>query len=497
MKCPNCGADMTEDSLYCENCGKDIHIVPDYDPELESNIMESIGYSRESKETLMEEAYAEAYTESHAESHKDVLSAKEIARHNRERFVKIAFRVCAAGLCLAVCIGVFCLWQHFSYEYQLNRAASCMAQSRYEEAIDYYLRALELDTSDVEVVFSLAEAYIQKGNKIEYEYLLRQIIRSSSCSQEQLERAYGKLIVIYKEREEYSSINEILQLSGNEAIQNAYQAYLASPPSFSYEEGYYDKAVPLKLTSATIGRIYYTTDGSEPDSSSSLYTAPILIDKPNTVIKAVAVNEYGVYSSVVSKTYDVEIEMVEAPEISVISGTYYVPMMIEVVNADDREVYYTTDGTQPTLNSSLYTGPIPMPLGRSKFWFAYVDEEGNCGYVAKRSYNLKLSTAVTKEEAEQVVVECMLALNKIYNAEGAFSMESAAKYLYKYQYVMTIGDGDYYVIAEIYMDEKNVQNKTGSYYAVNVNEKKCCKLVIDGNNNYSLVEILIDSQNEG
>ena len=76
-------------------------------------------------------------------------------------------------------------------------------------------------------------------------------------------------------------------------------------------------------------------------------------------------------------------------------------------------------------------------------------------------------------------------------------MESAAKYLYKYQYVMTIGDGDYYVIAEIYMDEKNVQNKTGSYYAVNVNEKKCCKLVIDGNNNYSLVEILIDSQNEG
>ena len=29
---------MADGSLYCEHCGEDIHIVPDFDPELEQDI---------------------------------------------------------------------------------------------------------------------------------------------------------------------------------------------------------------------------------------------------------------------------------------------------------------------------------------------------------------------------------------------------------------------------------------------------------------------------
>ena len=35
MKCPLCNAEIKEGSLYCEKCGEDIHIVPDYDPVIE------------------------------------------------------------------------------------------------------------------------------------------------------------------------------------------------------------------------------------------------------------------------------------------------------------------------------------------------------------------------------------------------------------------------------------------------------------------------------
>lgn len=496
MKCPNCGADLPEDSWYCEKCGCDIHIVPDYDPELEKNILESIEY-------IAEDASGGDLFPDHIDKENDCEADRKkgsmiMAGNNSRRFLRIAFSVCCVGLLMAVLLAGICVWHHYSYDYQMKCAVSCMSKKQYSEAITYYLRALELDNSDIEVIFSLAEAYMQRGNKIEYEYLLREIIRNPSSTQEQLDKAYGKLIAIYKAREEYDSINEILLLSENTAIRTAYQAYLAAPPRFSYEEGDYDKAVPLKLSSDTIGRIYYTIDGSEPDSSSNLYTAPILIAEPDTVIKAVAVNEYGVYSEVVSKTYNVDIEMEDAPNISVISGTYYIPMMIEVLEADDRDVYYTTDGTQPNLHSTLYTGPIPMPLGRSVYNFAYVDEDGNRGLVAERRYYLKLETMVSVEEAEALVVECMLMQQKIYNAEGNYSTESSARYLYEYQYVMSIeGQGDFYVIAEIFMDDKGVKSKTGSYYAVSVNEKRCFKLTIDGNNNYSIVEILIDSPQEG
>ena len=56
MKCPNCGAEIREGSLYCEHCGEDIHIVPDFEPEVEfsleqtlSGIVEELGDSKSEK----------------------------------------------------------------------------------------------------------------------------------------------------------------------------------------------------------------------------------------------------------------------------------------------------------------------------------------------------------------------------------------------------------------------------------------------------------------
>ena len=39
MKCPNCNKEMKEGRLYCEYCGRDIHIVPDFEPELEYSVV--------------------------------------------------------------------------------------------------------------------------------------------------------------------------------------------------------------------------------------------------------------------------------------------------------------------------------------------------------------------------------------------------------------------------------------------------------------------------
>ena len=37
MKCPRCGADMKEGQMYCEHCGREIQIVPEFDPALETS----------------------------------------------------------------------------------------------------------------------------------------------------------------------------------------------------------------------------------------------------------------------------------------------------------------------------------------------------------------------------------------------------------------------------------------------------------------------------
>jgi uncharacterized Zn finger protein (UPF0148 family) len=42
MKCPNCGTELEDGKLLCENCGEEIKIVPDYDIELEDQLKESL-----------------------------------------------------------------------------------------------------------------------------------------------------------------------------------------------------------------------------------------------------------------------------------------------------------------------------------------------------------------------------------------------------------------------------------------------------------------------
>lgn len=54
-----------------------------------------------------------------------------------------------------------------------------------------------------------------------------------------------------------------------------------------------------------------------------------------------------------------------APEVTTVSGDYEFPINIEVTDGND--VYYTTDGSDPTQNSAVYSGPIPMPLGNRLF----------------------------------------------------------------------------------------------------------------------------------
>ena len=85
------------------------------------------------------------------------------------------------------------------------------------------------------------------------------------------------------------------------------------------------------------------------------------------------------------------------PEVNAISGEYNFPMYIEIVG-DAEEVYYTTDGSDPTYTSNTYTGPIPMPLGKSHFKFARI-VEGVTGTVAERNYRLVMNTDYTPEEA--------------------------------------------------------------------------------------------------
>ncbi len=101
--------------------------------------------------------------------------------------------------------------------------------------------------------------------------------------------------------------------------------YVAAP-LFDVAEGKFTEVFNLTITSATAGStIYYTLDGTTPDSTSAEYTAPVSIPAATTTVKAIAIN--GTYSSDVTEvtyTYVAPFvgDKVEDFENSALTGSY-------------------------------------------------------------------------------------------------------------------------------------------------------------------------------
>ncbi len=486
MKCPNCGFEMPEGVLYCEHCGEDIHIVPDFEPELERNLEETMEQTISNVLEELHEGMAgggESGPEGEPE-YEEPEDDRGVVHKNR-LWPKILLTFVFMLLFAAGAVGWY-IYSYNSEEYQVDRATEYVAQGKYDQAISCYNRALELDAENIELIFSLADVYLLKNNKVEYEYLLREIVRSEKATAEQLNGAYGKLIAIYRDREDYQTINELLLASQNDVLLSTYQNYIVKVPEFSVNEGYYTSIQPLKLTAAGSGNIYYTLDGSEPTAESSQYTAPIILENGDYVVKAFVVNERGIASEVVTKEYHIENKEIPPPEVNAISGEYNFPMNIEITG-DTEDVYYTTDGSDPTYSSTAYTGPIPMPLGKSNFKFARI-VEGVTGTIAERTYRLVMNTEYTPEEAVTDVTEYSMSIGKIYDMEGHFD-ESGDSYVYQYLYVTNIKKiDDFYVIVELYRTADGKTTRTGNNFAVNAYTGKLFKLQRDERGRLDLID---------
>lgn len=117
------------------------------------------------------------------------------------------------------------------------------------------------------------------------------------------------------------------------------------------------------------GKIYYTTDGSDPSASSTEYTGTITLDA-TTTIKAIAILNY-IQSEVVEKTYT---KLPAAPVITPNGGTIYEATQVTITAESGATIYYTTDGSDPTNESTQYNGPFTVSATTTVKARAYVGD---------------------------------------------------------------------------------------------------------------------------
>jgi hypothetical protein len=136
----------------------------------------------------------------------------------------------------------------------------------------------------------------------------------------------------------------------------------AAAPAFNLAGGTYHSPQTLVLTDSTPGAtIYYTTNGSSPTTSSTVYTGPITIASTELVAAAAIATGFTL-SPASSKAYTyVPLPTASAPAFSLPGGTYNTPQMLTLTDATPgATIYYTTNGTAPSASSTAYTAPITI-----------------------------------------------------------------------------------------------------------------------------------------
>lgn len=481
MKCPHCGREMPDGCLLCEGCGEEIQIVPDFEPEIENSITEALS----TMVARQERAEAEEKTG---------LTEPEDAKKREKSLAGIIRRGPKAHIVLAVVILIMTafisyilyLYHIHTVEYQINEAKKLAESGAYDQAVACLEAAYREYPEEARLLFLEADYYyLQKQDK-DALLALRKIIDGEGgqrYTEEDVEEAYGKMITIYANQEAYGQINELLRNCENERVISRFQSYMAMEPEFSYVEGSYAEVIPLKLSSNTSGTIYYTMDGTKPDKNSLVYTSPLFLETGEYTISAFFVNDYGIESEIVTKTYVINLAVPNAPEVELYSGEYTEATMIAVEAAEDCKTYYTTDESEPTADSVPYTGPIPMPLGRTLFKFVNISKEGIASEVTTRTFTLRLRGSIPTETAVTNLVNRLTETGYLLDSAGHNPRQSGVL-SYQFSSVLKVGTQDYYTINEYYDDGTGILSRTDKVFLVQAYTGEAAQLGYDENGDF-------------
>ena len=470
MKCPECGSPMGEGQMYCEHCGKEIQIVPEFDTELENSMRAALS------ETAIQIGEGEAKESAVSGKH-----PHQPPRHRERRgiIVLTAFLLAAACACVAVIV----YWRG-TPDYLYGQAQKLAEQREYGAAAQKLKTALEKEPENILYLNALSACCYALGEFEEAADICLTAIRLDDADEE----AYRRYVSICEQYEDYSAINDLMQQCSDMKIRSQYLDYMANPPEFDVEEGTYYEIQNVKLIANSAGTVYYTMDGSIPDESSAVYTTPILLESGEYEIKALFVNQYGIASEISSACYYIDIQKPEPPAVQPASGTYGKPTLVTLEVPEGCQVFYTTDGSEPGISSTLYEGPFWMPVGYSTFRFVTVSKEGVTGDIAKRQYTLDLHPLMSIEAASNQLLLTLKNAGAVSSMQGSVPGKEG-KNIYTYKYALTVNEHDYYLYREYYRETDGISNATGNDYVVNYMSGECYRAEQLEDKSYKLYNI--------
>ena len=481
MKCPNCGFEIPEGHMYCDNCGTEINFVPDFEPEVENEINASLSGLAD---------------ELNKDSDKD--SGKEDRRKGDSGFfgdkalrIRLIFNVALVIVLIGIGIGIFLVYSDRAGSRYLKQAEDARNAGNVTQAIEYLKEANKENPTNPDIIFRLSDYYLENGDTEAAIDALKMITETALFPDDKVQSAYESMISVYRQSGDYEKITELLSTGDNDILESMRARYVPNMPVMSPAAGTYEAvSVTLSMLDGSGAQIYYTVNDGDPDEGSILYSSEIILDTDGTYnVKAVAVNDFGIASVVAENEYIVKRGAPLPPEIMEPSGDYFQNTMIVAVAEAGVSIFYTTDGTEPTMESKQYISPITMPVGTSHYKFIDFDNECNSSEIVERDYHLVYTMLISTEQAVNSLVSTLVRLDILLDASGKVrGIEGHNEYIYN-SIIEIEGAGEYYVVVENHVMNDGTSAPTGLMYAVNTHDGTVNRLGYDSSGKYTLITI--------
>jgi hypothetical protein len=165
--------------------------------------------------------------------------------------------------------------------------------------------------------------------------------------------------------------------------------------------GLYNSTQNVALSMNYPGTIYYTTDGNTPTFNSNRYISPISISK-TTILKFFAMDLAGNSSPIYTNTYNIDM-VLPTVNASILGGFYNTTKNVNLTMSEPGTIYYTLNGTTPTISSNKYTSPLTISSTTILKYLA-VDLAGNKSPIYSQNYTIdktapKVSSTTPKSGA--------------------------------------------------------------------------------------------------
>lgn len=449
MKCSRCGEECKDNQVFCIKCGTLIQVVPDFnliENELANNIGELMKEDKKNKKEddmnyLDDEDYTLEKTNSELElvdignydnnmsidsfdvdssdfsndnkvkSKVNLSQKKDVELQKEKKMFKIKVAVFSFVGVIIILIAAILFSQlnkkesaKDSFKEICNKGYDSYVAKEYDKALEEFLSAKNIaDNKEEKIKVNkyILSCYEEMENvDAETIDILKQLIELDSKAE-----YYEKIVKIYEKNDMYTEITNLIDSINDESIKAMLLEYTVSSPKASYESGKYDEAINVKLTSGLKTKIYYTIDGTNPTAETGIeYTAEIKLSaNGETIVKAIAVNESGLVSKVSEYKYEIELSIIDGPEVSPSDSKEYSSATDIVVTVPDGMKCYYTYGEKakvPSKNDTEYTGPVKMMRGKYYFSAILVSADGTESRATQKYYSL----------------------NRVYDYDGALSI---------------------------------------------------------------------------